>query len=201
MIEDMSRATREEVRGHILKAVDRNRPEATGAAIIRRGLEQIGIRLITEDLFPHLAYLKDKGLIESSDRGAYWLMTRFGVDVIEGTTERPDGIPSLSLLSYAEVKRRKEIRWRILNILDISRASGTLGQTMQLALSDVDFVVSDRELNREIAYLSACGYVAWSGDLLGLDWSAKLTTKGVDVANYDTDAPASLARPEQFWEG
>ncbi|MEM1153662.1 MAG: hypothetical protein AAGI44_05945, partial [Pseudomonadota bacterium] len=151
---DQQRIIREEVRGHILKAIDRHRPEATGIGLINRGLTHLGIRLQDDELVGHLKYLADKDILSSANRGADWSLTPYGVDVVEGSVERPPGIPEMSMLSHAEVQRRCEIRWRILTVLDITRTTGSLGETVQNCLSDVDFVVSDKELNREMDYLS-----------------------------------------------
>ena len=97
-----------------------------------------------------------------------------------------------------ERTQRAEARWRILRALDAGRPVALSETIVHRTLVDVNLQVSPTGLRRELKYLEGKGLVR----LLEEDqptWLAELTTDGVDVVEYEVEAPAGIARPKKWW--
>jgi hypothetical protein len=193
---DIARAKRQEVRAHLLKVLDRQRPNPTAEAIILRSLSQSGITLKQEELLQELAYLEAKELATHAER--LWSLCPLGVDVLEHNVEAPAGIPVNGQLSPEVLAYRKEVRGRILTALYFARPHGTSSAILWRALDDSDLSVSDKELSREAQYLAGKGLIATEGGIAAA-WAATLTAEGQDVLEGSSPAPAGVHLIE--WEG
>ena len=95
-----------------------------------------------------------------------------------------------------EQKQREEARWRILRVVDAGRPVAVSEQIIWRVLADIKLAFSQIAVRRELTYLRDYGLV----DLEGVDsgtWFARLTATGVDVVEYNQDAPAGVARPRK----
>lgn len=92
---DLQKATREETRWRILRALDAGRPIRVAETVIYRALCDASLPLTPNELRRELDYLRDKRLvvIENED-GPVWAaeLTPEGVDVVEYTIPAPPGI-------------------------------------------------------------------------------------------------------------
>lgn len=93
--------------------------------------------------------------------------------------------------------RIRDLRWRILKVLDAGRPQRVGERLILSVLCDADLQVTPRELRRELDYLRDHQLVELEGER-SPDWKAALTGQGVDVVGYDAEAPAGVARPEQW---
>lgn len=94
-----------------------------------------------------------------------------------------------------EQHRREQLRWDILQVLYVGRPY-QLGEDLILrTLGDADSQVGPAELRRKLTYLEDCGLIVISGQPRGA-WKAQLTAAGVEVVEYQRDAPAGINRPE-----
>lgn len=108
-------------------------------------------------------------------------------------------------------KRLETARWYVLIALDAGRPTalsertvlralnGALDNTrIELAVSEGvtlgDLSLSRDELRRELSYLAGRKLVALDNTWTD-DWSAELTSAGIDVVSYTVDCRAGIARP------
>ncbi len=92
--------------------------------------------------------------------------------------------------------QRRDMRWRILRILYFAVPLGTTSRVIWLALTDMEYQILQAAVYRELDYLEGLGLV----EILNRgksQWSAKLSSAGVDVVEYTTSCPAGIARPEE----
>ena len=97
-----------------------------------------------------------------------------------------------------EQKQREDARWRILRIVDAGRPIGVSEQIVWRVLTDIKLAFSLNALRRELAYLRDHGLLELEGEDSG-NWFARLTALGVDVVEYNQNAPAGVARPRKYW--
>ena len=92
---DLTKATRENVRWYILRALDAARPEGTTETIILSALEGIPMDITQKGLRRELGYLEERNLIEVGGRKTpvwYAKINRAGIDIVEYTVECHPGI-------------------------------------------------------------------------------------------------------------
>lgn len=195
---DIARAKTQEIRAHLLKALDRGRPAPTPEALLIRSLKQASLPTTRTELQQELGYLEAKGLVAHLE--VLWRLLPYGVDVLEHSVEPPPGIPQPNGWGPNELFHRKEIRSRLLTALHYARPHGTLSSILWRTLDDSDLPVTDTEMAREAHYLSGKGLIEIGGDLAH-DWHAKLTADGIDVVEYATEPPPGIERIEKYWEG
>lgn len=97
-----------------------------------------------------------------------------------------------------ERSQREEARWRVLRALDAGRPAPVSETVIHRTLADIELPVSPAGLRRELTYLADKGLVTIV-DQHAPTWVVKLTSYGVDVVEYSTDAPTGIARPRKFW--
>ncbi|MEL7170787.1 MAG: hypothetical protein AAGN64_15695, partial [Bacteroidota bacterium] len=91
----------------------------------------------------------------------------------------------------------REARWRILAALNIAAPYPTSERTILRAINDVDLELSEAGLRRECCYLDQL-------DLLSIQeardfWLLQLNADGTAIAEYATEAPQGIARPDKYW--
>ena len=195
---DIAKAKTQEVRAHLLKALDRSRPAPTPEALLIRSLQQAALPLNRSQLQQELGYLEAKGLLHHHE--ALWWLLPYGVDILEHSIEPTAGIPQPNGWGPNELLHRKEVRSRILTALYYARPHGIGNSILWRALDDSDLPVTETELARETHYLSGKELVELSGDL-SHGWHAKLTAEGIDLMEYATEPPPGIERIEKYWEG
>jgi hypothetical protein len=97
-----------------------------------------------------------------------------------------------------EQKQREEARWRIVRVLDAGRPIAVSENIIWRVLSDVRLTLSMTGVRRELDYLQTLGLVEIEGRESDA-WFARLTARGVDLAEYTLDAPPGIARPRKYW--
>jgi len=195
---DLERARQQEIRAHLLKCLDRQRPSPVTEAIILRSLTQAGITIKRERLTQELAYLKGKDLVTHT--GTLWRLLPLGVDLLERTIDDIPGVPHNGNLSPDLLLHRQEVRGRLLMVLYFARPHGASASLLWQALSDSDLTVSIKEMAREAVYLAGKDLIAIEGDYLSDHWKATLTPTGQDVMEYNIAAPAGIHLIEKYWE-
>jgi len=96
-----------------------------------------------------------------------------------------------------EQKRREEARWRVLRVIDAGRPIAVSEQIIWRVLADIKLSLSLNAVRRELASLRDLGLLELEGE--GAEtWFAKLTASGVDVVEYNSPAPAGVARPRKY---
>jgi len=193
---DLAKARQQEIRAHLLRALDRQRPASTAEAIILRSLQQSGLTVKREALVQELSYLEGKELARHTER--LWSLLPLGVDVLEHNVPDLPGIPINGALSPEARAYRQEVRGRLLSALYFARPQGASAGLLWRALDDSDLSVSGRELAREAAYLAGKGLLSISGDVTGDGWGAVLTATGQDVVEGSTPTPPGVYLIE--WE-
>lgn len=93
--------------------------------------------------------------------------------------------------------RLKELRWRILKVLEAGRPVKVRESLIHLAITDADLEASPQEIRRELDYLRDHQLVEIAGEGTPT-WTAALTGLGVDVVEYSVDAPPGVARPARW---
>lgn len=188
---DLERARQQEIRAHLLKVLDRQRPALTPEAIILRSLHQSGISIKREALVQELGYLEAKGLASHAEM-MMWSLLPLGVDVLEHNVAAIPGIPVNGALSPEVLAYRKEVRGRLITALYYARPHSARSGLLWRALDDSDLSVSGRELAREASYLAGKGLVAVEGNLAEDSWTAILTADGQDVVEGALAAPPGI---------
>jgi len=92
---DLQKATRENVRWYILRALNAARPEGASESIVLSALQGIPIDITQKELRRELDYLEARDLIEVEGRKTpvwYAKTNRDGIDVVEYTVECHPGI-------------------------------------------------------------------------------------------------------------
>ena len=187
---ELNQALIGEVRWQLLNLLDARRNEAIALSILRRCLQGQSISVSEAQLLRELDYLKDKGLVDAENLA--WSLTAYGLDVLEGNEAQPVGVVLERVVSDAVRLRRYEIRWRMLSLLDAGRPVGISRGLMLRALDDANLMLLDNELDQEAAYLIAKGLAEWESEHL-----LTITADGVDVVEYNADAPKGVGRPPQ----
>lgn len=195
---DIARAKTQEVRSHLLRALDRSRPAAMPEALLLRSLKQASLPLTRDELQQELGYLEAKQLVAHLE--VLWRLLPLGVDILEHSVEPPPGIPLPPSYSPDELHFRKEVRSRILTALYYARPHGIASVILWRALDDSDLPVTEAQLAREAHYLAEKNLVKLSGDL-SHEWHGKLTADGIDLMEYATEPPPGVDRIEKYWEG
>jgi len=194
---DLEQARKQEIRYQVLVALDSERPGFVSEAVLQRACK---LQPSQEELRRELLYLKQRGLIEiagSVEKIASLLAP--GVDLLEGNSASLAGLLILDdRLSPTEIERRKEIRWRLLRVADISRPIAISESLAQRALHDVSFVLSQKDVRRCAVYLEQTGLLEISRSH-PKDWNFQPTADGVDVCEYVAACPPGVARPEKYW--
>ena len=190
---DIAKAKQQETRAHLLKALDRGRPDPTPEALLLRSLKQASLMVNREQLQQELGYLEAKGLVAHHE--VLWCLLPFGVDILEHSIEPPPGIPQPNGWGPNEILHRKEMRSRILTALYYARPHGIPNTILWRALDDSDLPVTEAELAREAHYLADKHLIEIAGD-----WHAKLTAEGIDLMEYATEPPPGIERIEKYWE-
>ena len=78
----------------------------------------------------------------------------------------------------------REVRGRILRILDLARPYRVTERTIEYALADAKMQISPSAIPREMDYLRDKGYIeseTVQDQVFGMVWSHKLTARGVDL--------------------
>jgi hypothetical protein len=96
-----------------------------------------------------------------------------------------------------EQKQREEARWRILRVVDAGRPIAVSEHIIWRVLADIRLPFSLHEVRRELTYLRDHELVDVEGEG-GETWFARLTASGVDVVEYNREAPAGVARPRKY---
>ena len=187
---ELNQALIGEVRWQLLNLLDARRNEAIALSILRRCLQGQSISVSEAQLLRELDYLKDKGLVDAENLA--WSLTAYGLDVLEGNEAQPVGVVLERVVSDAVRLRRYEIRWRMLSLLAAGRPVGISRGLMLRALDDANLMLLDNELDQEAAYLIAKGLAEWESEHL-----LTITADGVDVVEYNADAPTGVGRPPQ----
>ena len=92
---DLEKATREEVRWRLLRALDAGRPYKVSEDILHRTLDDIELPLTLNETRRQLDYLRDHHLVDiSGEDQQTWCaeLTAKGVDVVEYTESAPAGV-------------------------------------------------------------------------------------------------------------
>ncbi len=97
-----------------------------------------------------------------------------------------------------EQKQREEARWRILRVVDAGRPIAVSEHIIWRVLADIKLPFSLHAVRRELAYLRDLALIEIEGEDTET-WLARLTAEGVDVVEYNLDAPAGVARPRKYW--
>ena len=96
-----------------------------------------------------------------------------------------------------EQAQRGEVRWRILQTLNVGRPLGVSEQVILNVLADSSLRVTVLDVRRELDYLRDRNLVTISGEERGV-WLAELNADGVDVVEYTTEAPSGVSRPRRW---
>ncbi len=97
-----------------------------------------------------------------------------------------------------EQKQREEARWRMLRVVDAGRPIAVSEHIIWRVLTDIRLEFSLHAVRRELSYLRDLGLVEIDGENAET-WFARLTAEGVDVVEYNREAPAGVARPRKYW--
>jgi hypothetical protein len=190
---DIDQLKRQEIRWLLLKNVYRQRPQPLQRGLALQLLKRAGYLLTNNEILKELDYLRDKGLLASSVADQ-WCGTALMIEVVEGHGVQPPGISVYPIAAEAELLRLCEIRWRILRALDYSRPLPLSVDMLSRVLEDLDLHALLGEIERELVYLEELSLIEKEGQ------GYSLTGHGVDVVQYEIDAPASINRPEKYWE-
>ena len=160
-----------------------------------------GLDTSRTELTRDLHYLEGKGFVTLKRRGNGQLracLTADGVDVVEYTSAGVTGLARPEGGETDEHRQLREARWRIVQVLGIGMPHLTTERTLLRSINDEEVSLSEPALRRELAYLSERMLVETdeSADV----WRARLTPLGVDVVEYAAAAPASVSRPDKYWD-
>lgn len=97
-----------------------------------------------------------------------------------------------------EKNTREHIRWLCILTLDHARPIGANESLILSTIQSIPMQCTALELRKELDYLSGCGFVEIT-QKQAIQWHIKLTSKGVDLAQYVTECPAGIARPPKYW--
>lgn len=92
---DMEKATREQIRWRILKALDAGRPLSVSELVIMDVLQDSALPITPHGLRRELDYLEDRKLVTLTNKARpVWSaeLTHYGVDLVEYTVECFPGI-------------------------------------------------------------------------------------------------------------
>lgn len=190
-------ARKQEIRCQILSLLDSARPDWVDETLLLRSLK---ISATQEDVRRELTYLQSRQLVDVRQKGDRQraLILAQGVDLLEGNVPELGGVIVLDdRLSRMERERRKELRWIVLRLSDRSRPIALSESLVQRALHDVTYVVSSRELRRELIYLEEKGLVV-TDRKDSEQWKFSPTADGVDVCEYVSDCPPGVGRPQKY---
>lgn len=95
-----------------------------------------------------------------------------------------------------EKTRRETIRWNLLRALDYARPEGTSEHVLLSVIQALYPDASQREVRREIDYLSDRRLVQVSEQHTGT-WKAELLRYGVDIVEYTVACESGIARPKK----
>jgi hypothetical protein len=177
----------------VLQALDGARPAGLTLTNLTQLVSQQldGGAVRTNHVLEVLRLLEKSNLVRI-DREQEWAeLTLLGLDAIEGRLEE---YAPLTCVASQELQRRRELRWRILRVLDAARPLGVTTRLLYLALSDSRLLPNPSDLGREMAVLRSL-FLIEVGSL------TSLTTAGIEVLEYARACPLAIDRPPQSWEG
>ena len=96
-------------------------------------------------------------------------------------------------------KKREVLRWRIIQTLNIGRPLPLGEDTILQTVSGLDMSATQTDLRRELDYLELRKLVTIDGRGVAPQWTASLTRYGVDLAEYEIECEAGIARPQRYW--
>lgn len=94
--------------------------------------------------------------------------------------------------------RRESLRWYVLLALNNARPSELVEQILQATMRDIFPDATPMEVRRALDYLEGHGFLALRKTPTGIWWS-KLTTKGTDYVEYNSEDEVGIARPQKYW--
>ncbi len=94
--------------------------------------------------------------------------------------------------------RRESLRWYIILALNNARPSELVEMVVQMTMRDLFPDVTPIEVRRALDYLENRGLVEIRKAATGVWWSS-LTRYGIDMAEYNINCEAGIARPEKYW--
>jgi hypothetical protein len=98
-----------------------------------------------------------------------------------------------------EQRTREYLRWVLLQSLYHARPVGANEDLLASVLHDLRLHdVTRTVLRQELDYLRGLGLVTIT-ERDGVMWHALITPAGVDVVEYNADAPPGVARPPKYW--
>lgn len=97
-----------------------------------------------------------------------------------------------------EKQRREQIRWQVLQTLNVARPYGANEELILQVVNDIKLNVSLQELRRELDYLKDRELISLEG-INSPVWLAELTRAGVDYVEYTIDSQPGIARPKKYF--
>ena len=94
--------------------------------------------------------------------------------------------------------RREVLRWRIIQTLNIGRPYPVSEDILYQTVAGPDMPVREFDVRKELDYLRVRELVKIRGQGTP-KWTAELTRYGVDLAEYNIDCEAGIARPVKYW--
>ncbi len=94
--------------------------------------------------------------------------------------------------------RREGMRWYLLLALNNARPLGATDVLLMQIVGDIYERTTPIELHQQLDYLASRKMVELDKKPDG-HWHAKLTSLGVDVAEYTVECREGIARPEKYW--
>jgi hypothetical protein len=91
--------------------------------------------------------------------------------------------------------RREQIRWFLLQALNVARPAGAPTQLLRSVIQATYADATEQEVRRELDYLNDRSLVGIAKDPLD-QWHCELTRLGVDVVEYTVDCQPGIARPK-----
>lgn len=197
---DLNAAQNAERRWTLLLALYEGRWSHVSETVLAAELGDGGIAVSRNELLRDLQYLEGRQLIEvdraesGSMRGC---ILAAGVDLVEYSSDDIIGVARPSGNASVATHKLREARWRILAALSIGAPYPTSERTVLRAINDVDLELSEAGLRRECCYLQRLGLltVEEARDF----WLLQLSADGTAVAEYATEAPRGIARPDKYW--
>ncbi|MEO0558215.1 MAG: hypothetical protein AAF170_08535 [Bacteroidota bacterium] len=190
---------RTEVRWLLLEALYEARMGPLSENVLAGEIAEAGYDVARGDIQRDLQHLERRGLIEA-DRtppsGWRANISALGVDVVEYAAAPPTGVYRPEGTMTVQTRQTREARWRILQTLAIGMPMPTSERTVHAAVSDVELPVTEAAIRREMCYLQALGLVTVFDDRPV--WRAELTADGVDIHEFQVDAPPGIDRPPPY---
>jgi len=91
--------------------------------------------------------------------------------------------------------RREQIRWFLLQALNVARPAGAPTALVRSVIQATYTDATEQEVRRELDYLHDRQLVTIEKDPLD-NWHCELTRLGVDLVEYTVDCQPGIARPK-----